>query len=153
MAPAATPSPGPKGRRFLCDARPLPSSHSPGPSAPAIGGRRPSITFESELSRFPCEVAEEAVSHGGPGGALEKSGIGEASRGSAVLPRLPGWSAAIRGFLRDFAARTWGVTDVPYRTGPIKPLSARGCRVVIRKRKTKNLRCLSNGKMYFLLLL
>lgn len=49
--------------------RPLPSP--PGPSAPAIGGRGPSITFESELSRFPCEVAEEAVSYGGAGRRLE----------------------------------------------------------------------------------
>ena len=49
--------------------RPLPSP--PGPSAPPIGGDAPSITAGGELSRFPCEAAEEAVYDGGAGRRLE----------------------------------------------------------------------------------
>lgn len=73
----------------------------------------------------------------GPGGAWSSQ-----HRGGVPGIRCPSAPPGpVRGdsrfSLRDFAARRWGVTDVPYRAGPIKPLSARGCRVVTRKRKTK----------------
>ncbi|XP_055257212.1 uncharacterized protein LOC129540091 [Moschus berezovskii] len=147
MAPAATPSPGLKGRRDssacrgpcparrgrarrpLEDAARQSSSSAHAPAPPAEWRRRPYLT----------------AGRAAPGVV----GTGEADRDPLSFRASRPVRGESRFSLRDFASRRWAVTDVACRTGPIKPLSARSCRVAIRKRKTKTFVAEVMGKCTF----